>query len=144
MSSRDQHLRQHFPLITMEKLPTHTGESPGGSLQPRWAHPRRNKCKLWRRIIFATCLLFGLYLFSRPSSLDCVWPVQVPASVANHMPVEYHPLIANDATEPSRIPLEAHIMSKCPDAQECLQDLVLPAMEQISDKVDFRLSFIAE
>lgn len=34
-------------------------------------------------------------------------------------------------------------MSKCPDAQGCLQKLILPAMEQISEKVDFRLSFIA-
>ena len=41
-----------------------------------------------------------------------------------------------------RVPLEAHIMSKCPDAQYCLQQLVVPAMEQIHDKVDFRLSFI--
>lgn len=45
--------------------------------------------------------------------------------------------------EPSKVPLEAHIMSKCPDAQYCLQQLVVPAMEQISDKVDFDLSFIA-
>lgn len=44
----------------------------------------------------------------------------------------------------TNIALEAHIMSKCPDAQECLQDLILPAMEKISDKVDFKLSFIAE
>lgn len=71
-------------------------------------------------------------------------------SGANHMPVEYHPRqLKNCPTVvseegPKKIPLEAHIMSKCPDAQECLQDLVLPAMEQISDKVDFRLSFIAE
>ncbi|KAF7715255.1 Uncharacterized protein PECH_002125 [Penicillium ucsense] len=43
----------------------------------------------------------------------------------------------------SKIPLEAHIMSKCPDAKDCLQKLILPAMEQISDKVDFNLSFIA-
>ncbi|PLN82087.1 hypothetical protein BDW42DRAFT_185055 [Aspergillus taichungensis] len=42
-----------------------------------------------------------------------------------------------------KVPLEAHIMSKCPDAQACLQQLVVPAMEQISDKVDFGLSFIA-
>ncbi|KAH8696458.1 hypothetical protein BGW36DRAFT_321685 [Talaromyces proteolyticus] len=41
-----------------------------------------------------------------------------------------------------KIPLEAHIMSKCPDAQDCLQQLVVPAMERISDKVDFDLSFI--
>jgi hypothetical protein len=30
--------------------------------------------------------------------------------------------------EQTKIPLEAHIMSKCPDAQDCLQKLVLPAM----------------
>lgn len=43
----------------------------------------------------------------------------------------------------NKVPLEAHIMSKCPDAQDCLQKLVVPAMEQISEKVDFELSFIA-
>ncbi|KAI4255799.1 MAG: hypothetical protein LQ352_002399 [Teloschistes flavicans] len=42
----------------------------------------------------------------------------------------------------SLVPLEAHIMSKCPDARDCLQDLVVPAMEQVVDKVDFTLSFI--
>ncbi len=40
------------------------------------------------------------------------------------------------------VPLEAHVMSKCPDARDCLQDLVVPAMEEIWNKVDFRLSFI--
>ncbi|MCJ1390669.1 hypothetical protein MMC18_003530 [Xylographa bjoerkii] len=33
-------------------------------------------------------------------------------------------------------------MSKCPDARDCLRDFVVPAMEKIVDKVDFRLSFI--
>ncbi len=42
------------------------------------------------------------------------------------------------------VPLEAHIMSKCPDARDCLKDLIVPAMEKISDKVDFRLSFIGK
>ena len=46
------------------------------------------------------------------------------------------------STEAKKVPLEAHIMSKCPDAQRCIQQLVIPAMEKISDKVDFRLSFI--
>jgi len=41
-----------------------------------------------------------------------------------------------------KVALEAHIMSKCPDAKACLQMLVIPAMEQINDKVDFRLSYI--
>ena len=43
-----------------------------------------------------------------------------------------------------RIPLEAHVMSKCPDARDCLRDLVVPAMEEIVDFVDFKLSFIGE
>ncbi|KAF1348598.1 hypothetical protein BDV97DRAFT_297473 [Delphinella strobiligena] len=43
---------------------------------------------------------------------------------------------------PRRVPLEAHIMSKCPDARDCLHDLVLPAMMNVSHYVDFKLSFI--
>ncbi|RMD42714.1 hypothetical protein DV735_g2432, partial [Chaetothyriales sp. CBS 134920] len=42
----------------------------------------------------------------------------------------------------ARVPLEAHIMSKCPDAKACLNKLVVPAMAEISDKVDFTLSYI--
>ena len=45
-------------------------------------------------------------------------------------------------TTTKRVPLEAHIMSKCPDARDCIRDMVVPAMERIADKVDFRLSFI--
>ncbi|KAI9827230.1 MAG: hypothetical protein M1832_005368 [Thelocarpon impressellum] len=41
-----------------------------------------------------------------------------------------------------RVPLEAHIMSKCPDAKDCLHDLLLPAMQRIEDKVAFTLSYI--
>ncbi|KAI4242152.1 MAG: hypothetical protein L6R40_004195 [Gallowayella cf. fulva] len=40
------------------------------------------------------------------------------------------------------VPLEAHIMSKCPDARDCLRDLVVPAMEEVVEKVNFTLSFI--
>lgn len=43
---------------------------------------------------------------------------------------------------PGKVPLEAHIMSKCPDARDCLHDLILPAMQNVSHKVDFRLSYI--
>jgi hypothetical protein len=32
--------------------------------------------------------------------------------------------------------------SKCPDARDCLKKLVVPAMSDVSDKVDFKLSFI--
>lgn len=50
--------------------------------------------------------------------------------------------IADKETVGKPVPLDVHIMSKCPDAKDCLQKLILPAMEKISDKVDFQLSFI--
>ncbi|KAH8728714.1 gamma interferon inducible lysosomal thiol reductase-domain-containing protein [Phaeosphaeriaceae sp. PMI808] len=44
----------------------------------------------------------------------------------------------------SKVPLDVHIMSKCPDARACLKKLVVPTMADVSDKVDFRLSFIGQ
>lgn len=46
--------------------------------------------------------------------------------------------------EKALVPLEAHIMSQCPDAQDCLVDFIVPAMQRISDKVNFTLSFIGD
>ncbi|KFY28876.1 hypothetical protein V491_00255 [Pseudogymnoascus sp. VKM F-3775] len=40
------------------------------------------------------------------------------------------------------VPLEAHVMSKCPDTRACLRELVIPAMERVSSKVDFTLTFL--
>lgn len=48
----------------------------------------------------------------------------------------------DDWSPPQRVPLEAHIMSKCPDARDCLHDMILPAMMNVSHKVDFKLSYI--
>ncbi|KAK8160961.1 hypothetical protein IWX90DRAFT_283235 [Phyllosticta citrichinensis] len=41
-----------------------------------------------------------------------------------------------------KVPLEAHIMSKCPDARDCLRDLVLPVMAELSPHIAFTLSYI--
>lgn len=41
-----------------------------------------------------------------------------------------------------KVPLEIHIMSKCPDAKDCLEQLIAPALEEIESLVDFRMSFI--
>jgi hypothetical protein len=43
-----------------------------------------------------------------------------------------------------KVRLEAHIMSKCPDARDCLRDLILPVMqrEEVRGRVDVRLSYI--
>ncbi|PTU24851.1 hypothetical protein P175DRAFT_0506416 [Aspergillus ochraceoroseus IBT 24754] len=64
---------------------------------------------------------------------------EIPPPNAAEVPLDG----VSDQTINQRVPFEAHIMSKCPDARDCIRQLVVPAMEQISDKVDFQLSFIA-
>jgi hypothetical protein len=41
-----------------------------------------------------------------------------------------------------KVELEAYGMSRCPDFRDCLQQLVVPTMVEVSDKVNFTLSFI--
>ena len=50
--------------------------------------------------------------------------------------------LIQEVMETEKVALEAHIMSKCPDAKACLEQLVVPTMEQVSDKVDFKISYI--
>ncbi|OLN95712.1 hypothetical protein CCHL11_02713 [Colletotrichum chlorophyti] len=64
--------------------------------------------------------------------------VSVPAET-RFVPQEDAPVQAADK---KLVPLEAHIMSKCPDARDCLRDLVLPTMMKSYDKVNFTLSYI--
>jgi len=44
----------------------------------------------------------------------------------------------------NKVPLEAHIISKCPDTRDALRELILPVMQRVSDKVDFKLSYIGK
>ena len=55
-----------------------------------------------------------------------------------------NPIVDSEGNKSTLVPLEAHIMSKCPDARDCLKNLVVPAMEEIADMVDFSLSFIGK
>ncbi|TLS28162.1 hypothetical protein PpBr36_00934 [Pyricularia pennisetigena] len=62
------------------------------------------------------------------------------------IPLKTHPRPQPEAAvgkqQAPLVPLEAHIMSKCPDARDCLRDMVLPVMQRVHDKVNFTLSFI--
>ncbi|EXJ75341.1 uncharacterized protein A1O5_02037 [Cladophialophora psammophila CBS 110553] len=51
------------------------------------------------------------------------------------------PIVEDEAAE-SKVPLEIHVMSKCPDARDCLRELIVPTMIQANEKVDFAMSFI--
>ena len=44
----------------------------------------------------------------------------------------------------NKVPLEVHIVSKCPDTRDALRELILPVMQRVSDKVDFKLSYIGK
>ncbi|PFH61563.1 hypothetical protein XA68_16986 [Ophiocordyceps unilateralis] len=46
------------------------------------------------------------------------------------------------AVRSNLVPLEAHIISKCPDTRDAMRELILPVMQQVSDKVDFKLNYI--
>jgi len=81
--------------------------------------------KWHKRIIFSvTGLLFFFMIF-------CISIIAVDVWTEDDVPYTS-----------GRVPVEAFIMSKCPDARDCLHDMVLPAMQKINRKVDFRLSYI--
>ena len=95
--------------------------------QPRSARPvLRDPI---RRILPAFLIVLGL------------WSLVRAAFVQNHhwCPGKTLQSLENKV---ALVPLEAHIMSKCPDAKDCLEKLVVPSMVNISDKVSFTLSYI--
>lgn len=108
----------------------------------RWrGRPRRSV------FIYPTVILFTFLIISCSSPGLFSNPYRQPNLRAKKQqsrlgPSDQQPFVVAQNT--SRVPLEAHIMSKCPDAKTCLRDLVVPAMEKIADKVDFRLSYIGK
>ncbi|KAJ9193428.1 hypothetical protein DTO166G4_8698 [Paecilomyces variotii] len=111
----------------------------------------RTISRIFRRVLTAVCFGLVIYIFlSRFSTSrththasshnEELQAVSGKRPNGDHDTEEAFPL---SSASSKRVPLEAHIMSKCPDAQDCLQQLVVPAMERINDKVDFILSFIA-
>ncbi|KAF2473988.1 uncharacterized protein BDR25DRAFT_257074 [Lindgomyces ingoldianus] len=96
-------------------------------LLPRTERPIPMRRRHRFRRFHAAAFVFVLGLFW----LGVNWQCTDPTHHHNH-----------EAT--AKVPMEVHIMSKCPDARDCLQKLVLPAMQNVSDKVDFRLSFIGK
>jgi len=152
----------------MEKLPIHAGEAQDGpDLNGTSSKSRRDRSIPPHRIVIAVIFLVCYFLLIKLSPTTYLWsscgssgasgPTVLDTSSSTLTPdtpdqtwEDYNKQLQTDQQSypdtqlaDTKIPLEAHIMSKCPDAQICLQKLVLPAMEQISDKVDFQLSFIA-
>lgn len=90
-----------------------------------------------RLLVYIIAIIFAFLIitFAWPVRLSNYYPHGRPETVR----VQSTDVKSN---ETGLVPLEAHIMSKCPDAKTCLEELVVPAMEQVVDMVNFRLSYI--
>ncbi|KAK3677940.1 hypothetical protein LTR78_002035 [Recurvomyces mirabilis] len=122
------------PLLDSNEAVTPTGEEASLSqLQQNVFKAQREYMKAWSRTTSGKWhkrLIFGITGLLMTFMLFCLALV-----VMDGLDDDYQ-------TFDGRVPLEAHIMSKCPDARDCLHDMILPAMQNISHKVDFKLSYI--
>ena len=89
--------------------------------------------------IIVIMILFTSHISPPPRTLAYHLIRHYPASpgVGKQQPLE-----AQSFTADTKVPLEIHIMSKCPDAKDCLELLIAPALEEIESLVDFQMSFI--
>ncbi|KAH8158800.1 hypothetical protein CIB48_g9447 [Xylaria polymorpha] len=110
--------------------------------------PIRNRARRRHRpvllLLFSAIIIYGLYTFGFLSSFNTASlppgfkSVQTPHSPAEHDNKNAVPAVS--ARE--LVPLEAHIISKCPDTRDCLRELLLPAMIRVHEKVNFTLTYI--
>ncbi|PQK10954.1 hypothetical protein BB8028_0002g12720 [Beauveria bassiana] len=112
------------------RLPLHRAAAPADMTTTA---VRRRRTRLWVPVLLIVLLGYSLL-----SSYD----VDVRGRL-DRLSQEANSAAARAVGITRKVPLEIHIMSKCPDAKSALQELILPAMQQVHDKVDFRLSFIA-
>ena len=144
----DEKLGTEIQYISKPKLPSYEmkHDLQYGQYTPsstgRWRGRSRRSVIIYLTVMFfifliiswgSPGLLFGLY--KRPN-------LRVKTPADRLQAILQSPFIV--VNQNSLVPLEAHIMSKCPDAKTCLQDLVVPAMERVVEKVDFRLSYIGK
>ncbi|KAL8372127.1 hypothetical protein RB595_001767 [Gaeumannomyces hyphopodioides] len=89
-----------------------------------------------------TMAIAGVCFFMFLVHIRPLGSVQVPVRTSPTTPAPAPATPNPPAKAANLVPLEAHIMSKCPDARDCLKQMVLPVMEKVHDKVNFTLSFI--
>lgn len=107
----------------------------------RPAHATMRPCsrpaRRLRPLLIMTLMVLCFYYYVRPAVSFGILP-----QVARFAPIDTSDKQKVIADTKALVPLEAHIMSKCPDAKDCLRKLVLPTMQRVIDKVNFTLSYI--
>ncbi|KAI1156120.1 hypothetical protein F4825DRAFT_343757 [Nemania diffusa] len=110
----------------------------------------RNRTRRRHRPLFlllvVAATVYGLYAFGLFSSFTSAslppHNEAVPASGSPAASPGGSEHAVSPVTSRELVPLEAHIISKCPDTRDCLRELLLPAMIQVHDKVNFTLTYI--
>lgn len=108
------------------------GKPAHATMKPYSRPPRR-----FRPLLILTLVVLGFYYYVRPLTPFAVVP-DIAIIAPKHATPAEKPIVDTSAL----VPFEAHIMSKCPDAKDCLRMLVLPAMQRVIEKVNFTLSYI--
>lgn len=122
----------------MEKLPSHAYDVPMADSAVPSQPPRRHRVIAGLGRSLATLLLcFCAYIWINELFPESASENDFSRSASEGS--QSQPKLSDN----QKVPLEAHVMSKCPDARDCLRQLVVPAMEQVSDLVEFDLNFIA-
>ena len=127
-----RHHRHHTTTIIMDEkhhLPPHLPLYRQSNLADRAKRRRRHVLLL---LVSTVCTIIFVWHLNSKGSANVLTP--------NRSPTMSFVPSATDSRK--RVPLEAHIMSKCPDSRDCLHDLLLPVMQRVADKVDFKLSYI--
>ncbi|KAH8758483.1 hypothetical protein F5883DRAFT_648536 [Diaporthe sp. PMI_573] len=124
-----------------EKYAKYKTFPPRAAGSPMRTHARR--AGRFRPLLVLTLVVLCLYLYARPSSVLSPLP-DISSRLSNTLQAATPAPASGSGADANAalVPLEAHIMSKCPDAKDCLQKLILPAMVRVVDKVNFTLSFI--
>lgn len=102
------------------------------TMMPYSRPPRR-----FRPLLVVLLVVVCVYYYVTPTATFGIIP-----QVARFAPTHASDTQKTITTTKALVPFEAHIMSKCPDARDCLRQLVLPTMQRVIDKVDFTLSYI--
>lgn len=108
------------------------GKPAHATMKPYSRPPRR-----FRPLLILTLVVLGFYYYVRPFTPFAAVP-DIAMLAPKQAALAEKPIIDTSAL----VPFEAHIMSKCPDAKDCLRTMVLPAMQRVYDKVNFTLSYI--
>ncbi|KAK8080615.1 hypothetical protein PG997_008433 [Apiospora hydei] len=104
---------------------------------------RRNRP--WIMIPVALLVLYTVYAIRNTAAIPAADWTLSPPTAADPKKSTAVAATPNEAhTAGALVPLEAHIMSKCPDAKDCLKEMILPAMMRVYEKVNFTLSYIGK